>query len=70
LLKNTLTPPPLPSHPVSLVIEEPLASNRVPPQASAWGAEAGKSHTNPLVPSNEPSSPVATVTTIPRFAAS
>ena len=45
----------------------PLASRCVPPQASAWGAEAGKSTCccPSVAPSVEPLSPAATVTVTP-----
>src|SRR5262249_51631349 len=51
---------------------DPLPSSRVPPQARAYGLEAGRSTCalRSLIPSDEPLSPEATVTVTPSSAAS
>src|SRR5262249_13329727 len=74
----SLTPPPvapLPEplfHTTSLVILFPDDCSRVPPHASTWGLEAGKSTCAAPsdTPSAEPSSPDAQQTVTPRTAAS
>src|SRR2546421_12957073 len=76
---TVLTPPPVaPSlalvsfHTTSLTIDAPLAVSLVPPHASAFGLEAGKSTCGwpSLSPSPEPLSPAAAVTVTPSAAAS
>src|SRR5256885_2621621 len=76
---TVLTPPPVaPSlalvsfHTTSLAIDAPLAVSLVPPHASAYGLEAGKSTCGwpSLSPSPQPLSPAATVTGTPSAAAS
>ena len=59
-------------HTTSLVMTPPLETSCVPPHASAYGLEAGKSTCGapPLTPSPEPLSPLATVTVTPSVAAS
>src|SRR5439155_25999158 len=75
---TVLTPPPVaPSlalvsfHTTSLAIEAPLAVSLVPPHASAYGLEAGKSTCGrpSLAPAPEPLPPAATVTAPPSAAA-
>src|SRR5438105_4541038 len=65
--KNSLTPPPEPPHAISPVIL-PLAprTNVVPPQATTYGLELGKSTWSPslLAASVDPSSPDAAKTVI------
>src|SRR6185437_1188197 len=66
-----VAPPPASFHTVSLEMFEPLPASLVPPQARTCGLEAGKSTwlLPSLTPSDEPSSPAATVMVTPSAAA-
>ena len=74
--KTLLTPPPVaPSlfaisfHTTSDAIVVPFATSLVPPQASTWGLDAGKSTLFPVPPSPDPLSPEAAVMVTPSAAA-